>query len=401
VHAGIKSEKEKERNLIVPDDPTAKLKVNYDGKKITPIFVTLTETSSVKKASFVTRFITTHKGSVRTAKFTRDGKYVVTGSADSSLKLLDVEKMHYHHQTKGEVEEYTQARPVIRTFYDHTGVRTFLTTSNIDQEINDVDFHPTMPIVASAARDNTVRFFDYTKASIKRSFHTIGVTECEPRSINIHPSGDFILIGTSTTQDRGGGRPQAVMRLVDLHSMKTFTSQNSSDHHLGDINMVKWSNNGKLWVSGAKDGCIKLWDGRNGRCVNTIPNAHTGHVYSVQFSHNNNYLLSNGQDSVVKLWDLSTGRQIRTFKGPSAQPSTTRHNCCFSYNEHAVLSSRENEVLIWDTITGELVHRLNGHNKVIRWISFSPTEQSFVSCSDDQRARFWADETWEQENGFI
>jgi hypothetical protein len=37
-------------------------------------------------------------------------------------KLLDVEKMHYHHQTKAEVEDYAAARPVIRTFYDHTQV---------------------------------------------------------------------------------------------------------------------------------------------------------------------------------------------------------------------------------------------------------------------------------------
>jgi cleavage stimulation factor subunit 1 len=87
----------------------------------------------------VTRFITTHKGSVRTAKFTRDGKYVVTGSADSSLKLLDVEKMHYHHQTKGEVEEYTQARPVIRTFYDHTAVCEFY-SFNLDRTLTTLIF---------------------------------------------------------------------------------------------------------------------------------------------------------------------------------------------------------------------------------------------------------------------
>lgn len=254
------------------------------------------------------------------------------------------------------------------------------------QVINDVDFHPMMPIVVSAARDNTVRFFDYTKASIKRSFHVLNIPECEPRTINMHPSGDFMLIGTSAMER------QSIMRMVDLHSMKTYSSSNANDHHTGDVNDVRWSTDGKLWVSGGKDCAIKIWDGVTGRCVNTIPNAHSGHVYSVQFSLNNNYLLSNGQDSVVKLWDLSTGRQIRTFKGPSAQPSNTRHNCCFNFNENAVISSRENEVLVWDTVSGDMVHRLNGHNKVIRWIAYSPTEQSFVSCSDDQRARFWADE---------
>ena len=40
-----------------------------------------------KNLTFDTRFITTHKGPARCAKFTRDGKFVVTGSGDCSLKV--------------------------------------------------------------------------------------------------------------------------------------------------------------------------------------------------------------------------------------------------------------------------------------------------------------------------
>lgn len=71
--------------------------------------------------------------------------------------------MHFHNQTKAEVEEYAAARPVIRTFYDH------------QQPINDVDFHPFAQIVASSSKDMTVKFYDYSKATAKRAYKQIQV----------------------------------------------------------------------------------------------------------------------------------------------------------------------------------------------------------------------------------
>jgi cleavage stimulation factor subunit 1 len=105
--------------------------LQFEEEKKTDLTITTTNNNTKKseekkektKCNFITRFITTHKGSVRVAKFTPKGNYVATGSTDNSIKLLDVEKMHTHHQTKAEVEDYTAARPVVRTFYDHTGVR--------------------------------------------------------------------------------------------------------------------------------------------------------------------------------------------------------------------------------------------------------------------------------------
>jgi cleavage stimulation factor subunit 1 len=48
---------------------------------------------------------------------------VATGSTDTSIKLLDVEKMKMYNQMKTEHgEDYAPARPVIRTFYDHIQV---------------------------------------------------------------------------------------------------------------------------------------------------------------------------------------------------------------------------------------------------------------------------------------
>ena len=65
----------------------------------------------------------------------------------------------------------------------------------------------------------------------------------------------------------------------------------------------------------------------------------------------------------------------------------------FNFNEDIVVSSDSTDVLLWNTRTGELITKLGGHNKIIRWTTCSPTEQAIVSCSDDQRARFWVEKT--------
>lgn len=60
---------------------------------------------------------------------------MATGSEDTSIKLLDVEKMKTYNQTKTEHgEDFAPARPAIRTFYDHTQasfarISTFLSNS--------------------------------------------------------------------------------------------------------------------------------------------------------------------------------------------------------------------------------------------------------------------------------
>ena len=50
--------------------------------------------------------------------------FVATGSEDTSIKLLDVVKMKNYNQVKSEHgEDYAPAKPVIRTYYDHSMVQ--------------------------------------------------------------------------------------------------------------------------------------------------------------------------------------------------------------------------------------------------------------------------------------
>nr|ABF98940.1 Cleavage stimulation factor, 50 kDa subunit, putative, expressed [Oryza sativa Japonica Group] len=125
------------------------------------------------------RHVSDHKNVVRCAKFSPDGKYFASGSGDTSIKFFEVAKIK--QMMLGDSKD-GPVRPVIRTFYDHT------------QPINDLDFHPESPILISAAKDNTIRFFDFSKTVARKAFRVIQDTH-NVRSVCFHPCGDYLLAG--------------------------------------------------------------------------------------------------------------------------------------------------------------------------------------------------------------
>lgn len=188
-----------------------------------------------------------------------------------------------------------------------------------------------------------------------------------------------------------------MLRLYDLNTGTAFVNPQSQNNHFGPVNQVAYSSDGKLFASVSKDGSLKIWDGSNSRCINTIPNAHSGlEVSSVAFSKNRKYLLTGGKDCRARIWDIMMARPIvDIFYG--AQPNQQqrlRLQTKFSYNEDFILVSDEptNSVMVFDTRTKEMTQRLIGHNNTVRWISTSPTDPYVLTCSDDYRGRFWVDD---------
>eukprot|EP01132_Coremiostelium_polycephalum_P010355 gene10355-12717_t len=329
---------------------------------------------------FLTKFITTHKNACRCAKFSWDGRYVATGSSDTSIKLLDVNKMRNFNQTKNETtEDFAPSRPVIKTFYDNT------------QPINDLDFHPSAPILASASKDGTIRFYDY-KSSLKRSFKFIQDSH-SVRSINFHPIGDMILTGTD----------HHMIRLYDVNTLQSYTARKINEHHHGAINQVKFSLDGNIFASCSKDATIKIWDATNFSLITTLNSPHLGkEVTSVQISRNQKYLLSCGRDSHVKLWEISSGRMILSMNTGVNQSNNiikNRLQATFNYSEDFIITNDEqpSSCIVYDSRTGEPVQKLSGHIQTVRGIAASPVENALMTCSNDYRARFWTEDTLQSD----
>ncbi|XP_044487574.1 cleavage stimulation factor subunit 50 isoform X2 [Mangifera indica] len=240
-----------------------------------------------------TRHLSEHKNIARCARFSPDGRFVATGSADTSIKLFEIAKikqMMLLDSREGPV------RPVIRTFYDHI------------QPINDLDFHPQNTILISGGKDHTIKFFDFSKATAKRAYRVIQDTH-NVRSVSFHPSGDFLLAGTD----------HQIAHLYDINTFQCYLSANAPEIGVnGAINQVRYSSTGGMYVTASKDGAIRLWDGVSANCVRSIVGAHgTAEATSANFTKDQRFVLSCGKDSTVKLWEVGTGRLVKQYLGAS------------------------------------------------------------------------------------
>ncbi len=76
--------------------------------------------------------------------------------------------------------------------------------------------------------------------------------------------------------------------------------------HVGEVNAVTFSPDGRTVASGCKDKTVKLWDVASGQLKRTLT-GHTGRIESLAFSPDGKTLASGGGggDTSVRLWNLA------------------------------------------------------------------------------------------------
>ncbi|KAL1450183.1 hypothetical protein WDU94_002631 [Cyamophila willieti] len=286
--------------------------------------------------------------------------------------ILDVDRMLAKSSMEAaEPQNDQQGHPVIRTLYDHI------------EEVTCLEFHPSASILASGSNDKTVKMFDYSKSSVRKAHKTIQESTFV-RCLSFHPSGDFMIVGTD----------HFVVRMYDTTTTQCFVCCLPSSQHKQAITAVKYSQDGRIYCSGSKDGDIKLWDGVSSKCVATFTRAHDGaEISSLTFTRNGKYLLSSGKDSLVKLWELSSARCLIAYTGAGSMGQQVhRAQAVFNHTEDYVLFPNEatTSLCAWNSRNAARQNLLSlGHNGVVRHLCHAPTSAAFLTCSDDFRARFW------------
>ena len=76
-------------------------------------------------------------------------------------------------------------------------------------------------------QDGTVKLFNCSKLGVKRAFKFVQDSSAV-RSISVHPSGQFVLVGTD----------ERLVRLYNLETFQCFAAPNAADHHHSGIHQV-------------------------------------------------------------------------------------------------------------------------------------------------------------------
>ncbi|BAZ48638.1 pentapeptide repeat-containing protein [Nostoc sp. NIES-4103] len=276
-----------------------------------------------------------HTDLVTTVAFSRDGKYILSGSDDKTLRLWD---------TNGNL---------LHILNGHTETITALA------------FSPDSKYILSGSYDNTLRLWDKNGKLLHiLNGHTKTIT-----ALAFSPNGKYIA---SSSYDN-------TLRLWDTNG-KLLHILNG---HTDKVNVLAFSPDGKYIVSGSEDKTLRLWD-TNGKLLHTL-NGHTNPVTVLTFSPDGKYIASGGLDNTLRLWDTN-GKLLHTLNGHSGM---CLYGLAFSPDSKYIVNCTDSKTLgLWDT-NGKLLHTLKGHTDYIWTVAFSPDGKYIVSGGWDNTLRLW------------
>ncbi|CDF38963.1 WD40-repeat containing protein [Chondrus crispus] len=294
-----------------------------------------------------------HTESVCSVAMSGDGRRVVSGSHDMSVRVWDVE-------TGAQVGE---------ALVGHTGSVCSLAMSGDGRR------------VVSGSRDKSVRVWD-VKTGAQVGEVLVGHTD-SVCSVAMSGDGRRVVSGSHDMS----------VRVWDVETGAQVGE--ALVGHTGSVWSVAMSGDGRCVVSGSLDGSVRVWDVETGAQVGEALVGHTGLVCSVAMRGDGRRVVSGSWDKSVRVWDVETGAQVGEALVGHTGPVLS---VAMSGDGRRVVSgSLDGSVRVWDVETGAQVgEALVGHTDWVGSVAMSGDGRRVVSGSGDKSVQVWDVETGAQ-----
>ena len=150
--------------------------------------------------------------------------------------------------------------------------------------------------------------------------------------------------------------------------------------HLGPVNGVAITADGRRAVSASLDKTLKVWNLQGGREVRTLT-GHSDAINSVALSSDGRRAVSASDDKTLKVWDVEEGRELRTLSG---HLNSVQSVAMSADGQRAVSASWDGTLRVWDLNTQREPRILRGHSGGVNAVATSDDGRLGVSASGDE-----------------
>lgn len=391
--------------------------------------------------------LTGHTDWVQSLQFTPDGKWLLSGSHDETIRVWDWAQKtcaKVLHQPNDHVRSLAVSADsqflasggddCQVMLWNLNNYQLLQTLSTRQSRIWSVGFQQQRDrlLLAAGGDKQTLMLWQIHKSEIKpaadaASGHSASpILRATPRRVKTYRGYTNGIRSISFLGERriiGGG---------DSRDLSVWDSQS------GELKANLSLHQGRIWAiavdlqnariaSASDDHTIRLWDANTGQCLTTL-SEHTSWVRAIAFSNRGRFLASSGDDCTIRIWNTASGFCLKVLeysthwiRAVSFDPNNSRYlvsggddqivrrwdrkeGICQSLasHEHRICSvayspdgryvasgSDDNTVILWDMETGEQCDRFTPSELGIKAVAFSPNGRYLAAGGEDQMVYIW------------
>ena len=282
-----------------------------------------------------------HTDTTYALAFSSDGRTLVSGSWDDTIKLWEV-----------------ASGALLWSSWHTNGVQSLA-------------FVPDGSMLATGGNDATVRLWDRQSGTQLQALPHPGPV------LSVDWSPDARLLAT------GGFDGQ--VRLWETQKTGPATCVQTLVGHTNRVRGLAFAPDGHTLASASWDGTVKLWDVASGRCLQTLT-GHTEQVNRVAWSPDGRTLASGGRDTTIWLWEVEQGSYRAALQGHT----TSVNSLAFMSDSRRLLSgSDDGTVRLWDVASGQCVRVMQGYVASLYDVDWSPDGTQVASAGSDTLVTVW------------
>jgi WD40 repeat protein len=299
-----------------------------------------------------------HTAALRGIRFSPDGKYIASGSVDSTVMIWKKES--------GEV---------VQVLKHPEGVTC-------------LDFSPDGKWIVTGAYDGMVRLWNVADGKLTSVFaghaRTVWTVAFSPDGKSVASAGEDTHIDI---REVASGRITHILR---GHTLTVWA--------------VKFSPDGTRLASGSFDNDLKIWNTADGKLIRNIA-GHTEAIVDIAFAHDGKRIASTSDDKTIKVWKVNDGTLLRTMEVPEHMQAVA-----FSPDDKRLLTGGCDKPVIgellqnfmgdseidkgvsarlWDVETGTLLQTFREHKNDVSDVAYSDDGRWIATASEDKTVDVW------------